>query len=93
MQSPVCIPFGVQTLLVSCIHKNDKMPARQDATEYALGYLYARSKRTDVYAVYSRISNRKGAVYPAGNATESGAGNRASNPGHTPSVLTRSVGL
>jgi predicted porin len=75
------IPFGLHTLLASCIHKDDKMAANQDATQYALGYRYALSRRTDAYAVYSRITNRNDAPYTTGNATEGGAGNRAWNLG------------
>ncbi|WP_026355208.1 porin [Massilia niastensis] len=75
------VPFGVHMLLASAIHKDDRMAANQDATQYALGYRYLLSKRTDIYTVYSKIINRKGATYTVGNATEAGAGDRAWNLG------------
>ncbi|RJG11686.1 porin [Massilia cavernae] len=75
------VPFGKHVLLASSIHKNDKMAANQDATQYALGYRYLLSRRTDIYTVYSRIINRRGAMYTVGNATEGGVGDRAWNLG------------
>ena len=45
------------------------------------GYLYALSKRTDLYAAYADIDNRNGATFTVGNATERGSGDRALNLG------------
>ncbi|MDB5774196.1 MAG: porin [Herbaspirillum sp.] len=77
----VTVPFGPHTLLASYIHKNDKMSANQDATQTAIGYRYALSKRTDLYAVYAYIHNKNGASYTVGSAIETGSGNRALNLG------------
>jgi predicted porin len=75
------VPFGEHTLLASWLRKDDRTVLNQDATQWALGYRYALSKRTSVYAVYAHIANRNGAGYTAGNASEAGSGNRASSIG------------
>jgi predicted porin len=73
----VTVPVGPHTFLASYLHKNDKMPANQDATQWAVGYRYALSKRTDLYASYALMSNKNGASYTVGNGSEEGSGNRA----------------
>jgi len=75
------VPFGPHALLVSYIHKDDRTAFNQDAQQGAIGYRYALSKRTNVYAVYARIDNRNGAGYTAGNSSDAGAGNRAASIG------------
>lgn len=77
----VSVPSGPHALLASYIHKNDKAALDQDATQLAVGYRYALSKRTDVYTVYARISNHNGATYTVGNAADGGSGNSAFNLG------------
>lgn len=47
----------------------------QDARSCGIGYLYALSKRTGLYAAYAHISNRNGAGYTVGNNSEAGSGN------------------
>ncbi|MET0265257.1 MAG: porin [Duganella sp.] len=75
------VPQGAGTWLVSYIRKNDRTAFDQDAQQFAGGYRYALSKRTDLYAVYAWIRNRNGAGYTAGSAIEGGSGNRALNLG------------
>jgi len=75
------IPFGASTFLVSYIDNNDRNPANNDATQWALGYTYAMSKRTNLYASYARINNDNGAAFTVGNASELGTGNQAFNIG------------
>ncbi|HJV82379.1 porin [Noviherbaspirillum sp.] len=75
------IPFGASKVLASYIRKDDKSGANADANQFALGYMYSLSKRTDLYLAYARISNKNGAAYTVGNATESGTGNKAYNVG------------
>ena len=77
----VSVPLGQHTLLASWIHKNDKEAANQDADQLALGYRYALSRRTDLYAIYARMNNRRGASYTLGNASDGGSGDRAVNLG------------
>lgn len=75
------VPFGPHTLLASYIHKDDRTALNQDAHQVALGYRYALSKRTSVYAVHSRIDNRNGASYTVGNSSDAGTGNRGTSVG------------
>jgi predicted porin len=75
------VPFGPHTLLASWIHKDDRTALNQDANQLALGYRYALSKRTNVYAVHAHIDNRNGASYTAGNSSDAGTGNRGTSLG------------
>lgn len=75
------VPFGPHTLLASCIHKDDRTARNQDANQIAIGYRYALSKRTNVYAVHAHIDNRNGASYTVGNASESGSGHLGTSLG------------
>jgi len=72
---------GANTVLASYIVHDDTRSTNRDARQWALGYLYALSKRTDLYASYGHIANRNGALYTVGNGTESGSGNAATNIG------------
>jgi predicted porin len=77
----VSMPFGAHTVMASYVRKNDKTSANRDADQWALGYRYALSKRTDLYTTYARIKNQNGASYTVGNATEGGSGDKALNLG------------
>ncbi|CAN7533341.1 porin [Pseudoduganella sp. LjRoot289] len=78
----VTVPFGAASKVFgSVIRRNDESKANKDATQWAVGYTYALSKRTDLYAAYARISNRNGATFKVGNATEDGTGNTGLNLG------------
>lgn len=77
----VTAPFGAHTVLASYIRKDDRTALNQDASQWALGYRYALSKRTDLYAAYARISNKNGAGYTVGSAIEVGSGDSAVNLG------------
>jgi predicted porin len=72
----VSVPRGASTWVASYIRKDDRTARNQDARQYALAYMYALSKRTDVYSSYALISNRNGASYTEGNSEEPGTGNR-----------------
>ncbi|MBO9538052.1 porin [Herbaspirillum sp.] len=78
----VTVPFGsVHNVMASYIHKNDKTSRDQDADQYAVGYRYSLSKRTDLYAAYAHIRNKNGANYAVGSSIEAGSGNSAWNFG------------
>jgi len=77
----VTVPAGLGTWLGSYIRKNDKTGFNQDAEQFAAGYRYYLSKRTDLYGVYGYIRNKNGAGYTVGSAIEGGSGNRAVNLG------------
>jgi predicted porin len=77
----VSVPLGSSTLLASYIRHDDRTVANRDANQWALGYSYRLSKRTDLYAAYARISNSNGATFTVGNATDTGTGDKAFNLG------------
>ncbi len=77
----VTVPFGPHTIMASYVVKNDETANNQDANQLGVGYRYALSKRTDVYAAYARIENKNGAGYTVGSAIEGGSGDKALNLG------------
>jgi predicted porin len=70
-------PVGPHTFLASYIDKDDKTRFNQDAHQFAVGYRYGLSKRTELYAVAAKITNKNGAGYTVGSAIEAGSGNKA----------------
>lgn len=74
-------PVGPGTLMFSTQNKDDRTRFNQDAREWGIGYLYALSKRTGLYAAYAHIDNKNGAGYTVANNTESGTGNTGYNLG------------
>ena len=75
------MPVGQGTIIASVINKNDKTSFDQDATQVAVGYTYALSKRSTLYTSYGRIKNRRNAGYTVGNGTDAGSGDKAYNAG------------
>ena len=53
----VSAPFGASTILASYIQHKDKLADQSDAKQWALGYTYSLSKRTNLYTSYAKISN------------------------------------
>jgi predicted porin len=74
-------PAGQGTLMFSVMHKDDRTSFNQDASSIGIGYLYALSKRTGLYAAYAHIRNQNGAGYTVANNTEAGTGNTGYNLG------------
>jgi predicted porin len=70
------VPFGPNTIVLTCVHASDRTVHDQDATQLGVAYMYAFSKRSDVYTSYGGIHNRNGAAYTEGNSEEPGIGNR-----------------
>ena len=79
----VTVPFGPHKLLASYINRKDKTSLAQDATQMAIGYSYALSRRTDVYTSVGVINNKNGAGYTVGNNGDVtfGSGDKAYNVG------------
>jgi len=75
------IPFGNHTFIASYINKDVRNAANRDANQIALGYTYAFSKRTNLYAAWGRIDNDSAARYTVGNNSEAGTGEKAFNFG------------
>ncbi|WP_317202446.1 porin [Janthinobacterium sp.] len=69
------------TVMASYIRKNDTEASNMDATQWAVGYSYALSKRTSAYTSFAKIKNSNNAGYTVGNATEVGTGDKAFNVG------------
>jgi predicted porin len=77
----VTIPFGKHNFIASYINKNNRSALNQDANQFGLGYTYALSKRTNIYAAWANIDNKRGATYTVGNNSEAGTGDKAFNLG------------
>jgi predicted porin len=71
----------MHTILASCIRHDDRTAANKDARQWAAAYLYALSRRTDLYLSYGHISNLNGASYTVGNGTDTGTGNTGTDIG------------
>lgn len=69
-------PLGAGSLMFSYIKTNDRTAAKKDTSQVAIGYQYNLSKRTGVHVSYAKISNKNGAAYTVGNATDGGTGDR-----------------
>jgi predicted porin len=75
------VPFGAHTFIASYINKDGRNAASGvSAEQWALGYTYKLSKRTNLYAAYGYINN-DGTTYTVGNNSEPGSGNKALNLG------------
>ncbi|GGX89838.1 porin [Massilia dura] len=72
---------GAHHVMLSAIRHDDRTAARRDARQFAVGYTYALSRRTDLYTAYGHIGNDNGADFKVGNATDDGTGNAALNLG------------
>ena len=64
--------IGNGRVMGSISHLNDKTAFNNDATQYAIGYDYNLSKRTDLYTVFSYIKNDNAAQYAPGAASAPG---------------------
>lgn len=73
--------MGPGKFIASVIYHQDDTAADRDARQYAVGYLYSLSKRTDLYTAYGHVNNRNGASFKIGNATDSGSGATGVNLG------------
>ncbi|WP_229507261.1 porin [Pseudoduganella rivuli] len=74
-------PLGTGKLLASVISHRDESSAARHALQWAAGYSYTLSKRSDLYAAYGHIINDNGAAFKAGNGTDAGSGPTAINLG------------
>jgi predicted porin len=77
----LCYTAGPHRVAVSAVQHGDSTASRRDARQLAVGYLYALSRRSDLYTAYGHISNDNGATFKVGNATDDGSGNAAFNLG------------
>jgi predicted porin len=59
----VSAPIGASYLAADYIRKTDKANSNANAAQWVLGYYYQLSLRTNLYALYSHLSNDSGASY------------------------------
>jgi predicted porin len=72
------VPVGpAGTIMASYIRKDDKEIGNRDADQFAIGYSYALSKRTNAYTSFAKIKNKNNAAYTVGDNTEVGSGDKA----------------
>jgi predicted porin len=81
MQVGMHYRIGSGRIMASIAHQNDRTASNSDATQYAIGYDYNLSPRTDIYSVIAAIKNDNDAQYAAGAA--SAPGGFVKNPGDT----------
>ena len=67
--------------MMSTMRKDDRTAFDQDDTSWGVGYLYALSKRTGLYAAYAHVRNRNGAGYTVANNNDAGTGSTGYNLG------------
>lgn len=64
--------IGAGRIMTSISHQDDRTLSNSDVSQFAIGYDYNLSKRTDVYTVLAYIKNRNDAQYASGAASASG---------------------
>jgi predicted porin len=72
---------GANTFMASYTHKDDRTVRSQDANQWGIGVIHALSKRTNVYASYANIDNKRGAGYTVGTNADIGTGDIGYNAG------------
>lgn len=68
MQIGMHYRIGAGRIMASVARQNDRSTADNDATQFAVGYDYNLSKRTDVYTVVAQINNQNQGQYTPGAA-------------------------
>jgi predicted porin len=64
--------MGAGRIMASIAHQNDRSAGNNDATQYAVGYDYNLSKRTDIYTVLAMVKNSNDAQYAPSAASAPG---------------------
>jgi predicted porin len=70
----VTVPVGPGSILASYNQIKNNNLANSTSKQYAIGYTYALSKRTNLYTSYARMTNDANADLYVGDATITGAG-------------------
>lgn len=68
------VPVGAGAVLASYNKAKQDTAGNPNGRQIAVGYQYNMSKRTNLYAVYSDISNKDGATFSVGDSSNGGAG-------------------
>lgn len=72
------VPFGPGAFLADYTRVTNKAAANADGNQFAVGYTYDLSKRTDIYTSFSRTANDGNAKY---NVVDAGATDKLFNVG------------
>jgi predicted porin len=72
---------GAGRVMASYAHQNDRSASDSDANQFAIGYDYNLSKRTDIYTSAAQIKNSHDGQYIPGGAGNPGGFTK--NPGET----------
>ncbi len=75
----VSAPVGGGTVMASYIKKTDKTNNNFGAKQYAIGYTYPLSKRTNLYTSYGHITNDANANFVVSDASSGGANSVPNN--------------
>jgi predicted porin len=82
----VSVPVGAAgSLMASYINKDDRTANQTGGKQYAIGYTYALSKRTNAYTSYGHIKNDAAGTNFVGDASSGGSTPTA---GHSSGALT-----
>jgi predicted porin len=68
------VPVGPGSILASYSQTKDSNTANSTAKQYAIGYTYSLSKRTNLYTSLNHISNSSNTYFGGGNATDYNTG-------------------
>ncbi len=80
---------GTATLAYYNIKDKTANTSNADANQISLGYSFPLSKRTNLYTVYSKVTNKQNAIYGLGPA--SGQDTAAAVAGQDPSIMSFGV--
>lgn len=67
------VPLGQGKLLASYVKKQDRSSAQQGGRQFAVGYVYTLSKRTNLYSSLGTIRNELAATNVVGDASSGGS--------------------
>ncbi len=78
----VSAPLGAGTIMASYIQKKDRVDGSDaGGKQFAIGYTYALSKRTNLYTSFAQINNDSAGQNTVCDATNCGGPTTAPNPG------------
>jgi len=87
----VTVPVGAWTIKAQYSRYNDRAATNLDATAIGLGADYSLSKRSTLYARYSKLSNSTLSTMGVGGGLQGGTGNITA--GSSPSAITAGLNL
>ncbi len=83
------VPLGQGKLLASYVKKQDRSATRRGGRQFAVGYTYTLSKRTNLYSSFGSIRNELAATNVVGDASSGGSAPAAGDGSRALSVGIR----